>query len=73
MPSGSPARGLFFGFLGVLIFSFTLPMTRISVAELAPLFISNGRAVVAGALAIAVLVVVGFLLPPLAIFVGWVR
>lgn len=55
MPSGSPARGLFFGFLGVLIFSFTLPMTRISVAELAPLFISNGRAVVAGALAIAVL------------------
>lgn len=55
MPSGSPARGLFFGFLGVLIFSFTLPMTRISVAELAPLFVSNGRAVVAGTLAIAVL------------------
>ena len=55
MPSGSAARGLVFGFLGVLIFSFTLPMTRIAVTELSPLFISNGRAVVAGALAIAVL------------------
>ena len=39
------------------MFSFTLPMTHIAVAELAPLFISNGRAVVAGALAIAVLAV----------------
>lgn len=57
MPSGSPARGLVFGFLGVLMFSFTLPMTRIAVVELPPLFISNGRAVVAGALAIAVLAI----------------
>ncbi|MCU1409508.1 MAG: Membrane protein [Rhodoglobus sp.] len=57
MPSSSPARGLAFGFLGVLIFSFTLPMTHIAVADLAPLFISNGRAVVAGALAIAVLAI----------------
>jgi len=39
------------------MFSFTLPMTHIAVAELAPLFISNGRAVVAGALAIAVLAI----------------
>jgi len=57
LPSGSAARGLFFGFLGVLMFSFTLPMTHIAVAELAPLFISNGRAVVAGTLAIAVLAI----------------
>ena len=63
MPSGSAARGLLFGFLGVLIFSFTLPMTRIAVAELAPLFISNGRAVVAGALAIAVLAITRQRLP----------
>ncbi|MBX3098232.1 MAG: DMT family transporter [Salinibacterium sp.] len=55
MTSGSPTRGLLFGFLGVLIFSFTLPLTRFAVAELPPLFISNGRAVVAGALALAVL------------------
>lgn len=57
MPSGSPARGLLLGFLGVLIFSFTLPMTHIAVAQLAPLFIANGRAVVAGALAVAVLLI----------------
>jgi drug/metabolite transporter (DMT)-like permease len=49
--------GVVFGFLGVLIFSFTLPMTHIAVAQLQPLFISNGRAVVAGALAVAVLLV----------------
>jgi drug/metabolite transporter (DMT)-like permease len=53
--SGSAARGLVFGFLGVLAFSFTLPMTHIAVAQLNPLFISIGRAVVAGVLAIAVL------------------
>jgi len=54
---GSSARGLIFGFLGVLMFSFTLPMTHIAVAQLAPLFIGNGRAVVAGSLAIAVLAI----------------
>lgn len=53
----SSVRGLIFGFLGVLMFSFTLPMTHIAVAQLAPLFIGNGRAVVAGALAIAVLAI----------------
>ena len=57
MPSGSAARGLVLGFVGVLVFSFTLPMTHIAVAEIPPLFISNGRAVVAGALAIAVLAI----------------
>lgn len=63
MPSGSPARGLVFGFLGVLMFSFTLPMTRIAVVELTPLFIANGRAVVAGALALAVLAITRQRLP----------
>ena len=63
MTSGSAARGLVFGFLGVLIFSFTLPMTRIAVAELDPLFIANARAVVAGALAIAVLAIARQRLP----------
>lgn len=56
-------RGLVFGFLGVLAFSFTLPMTHIAVAELAPLFISNGRAVVAAALAISVLAITRQRLP----------
>ena len=63
MTSGSPTRGLLLGFLGVLIFSFTLPLTRYAVAELAPLFVSNGRAVVAGVLAVAVLAITRQKLP----------
>ena len=70
MPSGNAARGLLLGLLGVLIFSFTLPMTRIAVVELSPLFIANGRAAVAGALAIAVLVITRQRLPR---GVQWVR
>jgi len=47
----SSTRGLFWGFLGVLAFSATLPMTRLAVAGLDPWFIALGRAVVAGVLA----------------------
>jgi drug/metabolite transporter (DMT)-like permease len=55
--------GLIFGFVGVLAFSFTLPFTRIAVEQLDPLFIGAGRAVVAGVLAIVVLVVARQRLP----------
>jgi drug/metabolite transporter (DMT)-like permease len=41
--------------LGVLIFSFTVPLTKLAVAHLSPLFLSMGRAVVAGMLAGVVL------------------
>jgi len=44
-------RGLFLGALGVLGFSLTLPMTRIAVAELDPVFVGLGRALIAAALA----------------------
>lgn len=47
--------GLLLGALGVLAFSFSLPATRLAVADLDPLFVAFGRAVVAGVLAIAVL------------------
>jgi drug/metabolite transporter (DMT)-like permease len=47
--------GLLLGALGVLGFSFSLPATRLAVADLDPLFVAFGRAVVAGAPAIAVL------------------
>ncbi|MDO7882732.1 DMT family transporter [Salinibacterium soli] len=61
MPStlpGTPARsGLLWGFLGVLAFSFTVPLTRIAVAGLDPLFIGAGRAVVAAVLAALALVI----------------
>jgi drug/metabolite transporter (DMT)-like permease len=41
------AIGLALGFLGVLAFSLTLPMTRIALRELDPWFIGLGRALVA--------------------------
>jgi drug/metabolite transporter (DMT)-like permease len=48
----SITRGYLLGFLGVAVFSLTLPITRLAVHELNPLFISIGRAVVAALVAI---------------------
>ncbi len=39
------------GFVGVAAFSFTVPLTRVAVGGLSPLFIGSGRAVVAAVLA----------------------
>ncbi|WP_309709718.1 DMT family transporter [Pseudolysinimonas sp.] len=47
--------GLLWGFVGVLAFSLTLPLTRIAVGGLSPLFIGAGRAVIAAILAALVL------------------
>lgn len=47
--------GLWWGLLGVLAFSFTVPFTRIAVGGFSPLLIGSGRAVVAAALAAAAL------------------
>lgn len=54
-PALSHRAGLWWGLLGVLAFSFTLPFTRIAVEGLSPLFIGSGRAVIAAALAAAAL------------------
>ena len=53
-------RGLWLGLLGVAIFAMTLPMTRLAVGpaldpQLPPLFVTAGRAAVAGVLSIATL------------------
>jgi drug/metabolite transporter (DMT)-like permease len=48
-------RGLVYGFIGVAVFSMTLPATRIAVAEIHPLVAALGRCVLAGAIAGAVL------------------
>lgn len=48
-------HGLLWGLLGVASFSLTLPATRVAVAELDPVFVGLGRAVVAAALAAIVL------------------
>jgi drug/metabolite transporter (DMT)-like permease len=55
----------FWGFVGVLIFSFTLPATKLTVGFLDPLFVGIGRAGIAGALALMVLrVTKNSFLPP---------
>jgi drug/metabolite transporter (DMT)-like permease len=50
--------GYLLGGLGVAIFGLTLPMTRLAVQELAPWFVTTGRAAVAGLVALAVLGIV---------------
>ncbi|WP_418317561.1 DMT family transporter [Piscinibacter sakaiensis] len=57
-------RGLWLGVLGVLIFAMTLPMTRLAVGPadapaLPPLFVTAGRAAVAGLLSAAWLLLTG--------------
>jgi drug/metabolite transporter (DMT)-like permease len=54
LPDGAGA-GLWWGLLGVVAFSLTVPLTRIAVADASPLFVGAGRAVVAAALAGAAL------------------
>jgi drug/metabolite transporter (DMT)-like permease len=51
------AGGLINGFLGVLIFSGSLPATRVAVMEFDPVFLTVARAAIAGLLALALLLV----------------
>jgi drug/metabolite transporter (DMT)-like permease len=53
-----------YGFLGVLIFSLTLPATRIAVAEFDPVFVGLGRAIVAAGLSLILLLVTRQTIPP---------
>ena len=75
-------EGYGYGFLGVLVFSLTLPMTRVAVAELAPLLVGLGRALIAALPAVALLWLTrsrrpnraewpGVILAALGIVVGW--
>jgi drug/metabolite transporter (DMT)-like permease len=41
-------KGMLLGFIGVLMFSLTLPFTRIAVAELSPYFVTFGRSLLGG-------------------------
>ena len=49
--------GLAWAFLGVLLFSFSLPLTKVAVGGFDPFFTATGRAVIAGVLAAAVLAI----------------
>ena len=48
-------RGMWLGTIGVAIFSLTLPFTRMAVAELDPVLVALGRAVVAAACSVLLL------------------
>ena len=45
------------GFVGILIFSLTLPVTKLAILSFSPYFIAFGRATLAGAVALAYLVI----------------
>lgn len=60
-PSSPPSGGMLLGFIGVAIFSQTLPFTRMAVAELDPIFVALARAVIAAMLAIVLLAARGAL------------
>jgi drug/metabolite transporter (DMT)-like permease len=51
--SSDESKGMWLGLAGVAIFSLTLPFTRMAVAQLDPVFVALGRALVAAILAAA--------------------
>lgn len=51
-------NGWVYGFIGVVIFSASLPATRVAVADFDPLFLTFARAAIAGVLAFALLVLI---------------
>lgn len=53
---GKSGSGWISGLLGVVIFSGSLPATRLAVADLTPLFVTGGRAVIAAMIGAAFLV-----------------
>lgn len=55
-PLSDKTRGLILGFLGVLVFSGSLPATRAAVADFNPVFVTGARAVIAGVLGATMLV-----------------
>ena len=55
MSGGSEARGLWWGFVGVVAFSLTLPATRAAVTAVEPFFLASTRSLFAATLAVCVL------------------
>jgi drug/metabolite transporter (DMT)-like permease len=62
--SRTELEGLVYGSIGIVVFSLTLPATRIAVADLDPVFVGLGRAIVAAVLASILLIVTRQQLPP---------
>ena len=50
-------KGMLLGCIGVVMFSLTLPFTRIAVAELSPYFVTFGRSTLAGICALILIAI----------------
>jgi drug/metabolite transporter (DMT)-like permease len=59
---------VFWGAVGVLAFSMTLPATRLAVSQIDPIIVGPGRAVIAGVIAAIALLVTRQPLPPRALW-----
>jgi len=66
----SSGQGYAYGLLGVAIFSLTLPMTRVAVAEMDAVLVALGRALLAALPAAALLWLTGSRLPAPALWPG---
>ena len=55
LPLATTTRGWINGLIGVLIFSGSLPATRVAVQQFDPVFLTVARAAIAGVLAVAIL------------------
>lgn len=64
--------GLIYGGIGVIVFSLTLPATRMALTGLDPVFVGLGRAVVAACLSIVLLVATKQPIPPWRFFPNFI-
>jgi len=65
-------KGMLIGFIGILIFSLTLPVSKIAVLSFDPYFIAFGRATLAGTVALAYLLYKKEVMPSKADFAKFV-
>ncbi len=64
VPTSVRREGLAWAFAGVLMFSFSVPLTKVAVGGFSPFLTATGRAVIAGVVAAALLAVRRVPLPP---------
>ena len=65
-------KGMLIGFIGIMIFSLTLPVSKIAVLSFDPYFIAFGRATLAGMVALAYLLYKKEIMPSMADFAKFV-
>ena len=65
-------KGMLIGFIGILIFSLTLPVSKIAILSFDPYFIAFGRATLAGTVALAYLLYKKEIMPSKADFAKFV-